>query len=185
MVLITKSGPETLRIGAQAPDFSLPGTDGKEWTLASFGESSVLVVNFTCNHCPYAQAYEDRFMALAGEFGPKGVAFVAISPNDAKTYPADSFENMKIRAAQKGYPFPYLYDETQAVARAYGAVCTPHVFVFDAARKLAYEGRVDDNWKAPADAKSHDLRNAIKAVLAGGPAPVTNTNPMGCSIKWK
>ena len=185
MVLITHSGPATLKIGSAAPDFKLPATDGGVRTLASFAGSRVLVLNFTCNHCPYAQAYEDRFIALAAEFGPKGVAFAAVSPNDAKTYPADSFESMKQRAEERNYPFPYLYDEAQSAARAYGAVCTPHVFVFDASRKLAYEGRIDDNWKNPDAVKARDLRAAIEAVLAGNPVPTPQTNPMGCSIKWK
>lgn len=185
MVLITHSGPQTLPIGLPAPDFKLRGTDEKTYTLASFAAGRILVVNFTCNHCPYAQAYEDRFIALAAEFTPQGAAFLAVSPNDAKTYPADSFENMQRRAAEKNLPFPYLYDEKQAMARAYGAVCTPHLFLFDAGRKLAYEGRIDDNWKNPDAVKSRDLRDAIEAVLAGRPAPAPQTNPMGCSIKWK
>jgi len=186
MVLITQSGPETLPIGAKAPDFAqLPGTDGKHYSLASFAEAKVLVISFTCNHCPYAQAYEDRFTALAREFAPKGVAFVAINPNDALSYPEDSFEKMKVRAQEKGFPFPYLVDESQEVAKAYGAVCTPHIFVFNSERKLAYEGRIDDNWKNPSAAKSQDLRNAITDVLAGQPVRTPNTNPMGCSIKWK
>ena len=185
MPLVTQSGPDTLKIGAAAPDFNLPGTDGKNHTLASFAGARALVVNFTCNHCPYAKAYEDRFIALAREFGPQGAAFIAISANDVADYPADSFENMKLRATEKNYPFPYLYDETQKTAIAHGAACTPHLFVFDPARKLAYEGRVDDNWKVPEAATAHDLRAAIEAVLAGKPVKTPQTNPMGCSIKWK
>lgn len=185
MVLITHSGPQTIKPGTPGPDFKLPGTDGLTYTLASFAPAKLLVLNFTCNHCPYAQAYEDRFLDLVHEFTPRAVAFAAISPNDAKTYPADSFENMKLRATEKGWPFPYLHDEKQVAARAYGAVCTPHVFVLDAARKLAYEGRIDDNWKNPAAATSHDLRATLEALLAGQPAPAPQTNPMGCSIKWK
>lgn len=185
MVLITHAGPETLKIGLSAPDFKLRGTDEKQWTLASFAGAKALVISFTCNHCPYAAAYEDRYIALANEFAPQGVAFVAISSNDVKSYPADGFDNMKLRAAKKSFPFPYLYDDTQRVARAYGAVCTPHLFLFDAARKLAYEGRIDDNWKNPEAVKSRDLRDAIVAVIEGKPVPNPQTNPMGCSIKWK
>jgi peroxiredoxin len=186
MVLITQSGAETLSIGSPAPDFKdLPATDGKAYSLGSFQDAKVLVVSFTCNHCPYAQAYEDRFIALAREFAPKGVAFAAINPNDAASYPADGFDKMVERAKEKDFPFPYLRDESQAVAKAYGAVCTPHLFVFDGGRKLVYEGRIDDNWKKSAEVKSHDLRNAIEDVLAGKPVRVANTNPMGCSIKWK
>lgn len=186
MALVTQSGPETIPIGTPAPDFkNLPATDGKTYSLDSFRDSKVLVISFTCNHCPYAQAYEDRFVALAKEFAPKGVAFVAINPNDTTTYPADDLANMKKRAAEKGFPFPYVRDDSQAVAKAYGAVCTPHLFVFGADRKLAYEGRIDDNYKDPSKAKSPDLRNAIEDLLAGRPVRVKNTNPMGCSIKWK
>ncbi len=186
MVLVTQSGPDTLPIGSPAPAFrDLPATDGKRYGLDSFSDSRLVVVSFTCNHCPYAQAYEDRFIALAREYGPKSVAFVAINPNDDKSYPDDSFENMKSRARQRAFPFPYLRDESQAVARAFGAVCTPHLFVLDERRNLAYEGRIDDNWRDPQASRSHDLRNAIEDLLAGRPVRVANTGPMGCSIKWK
>ena len=186
MALITQSGPQTLPIGQPAPDFrDLPGVDGKNYSLESFHASKALVISFTCNHCPYAQAYEDRFTALAKEFAPQGVAFVAINSNDAAAYPDDSFEKMKVRARDKQFPFPYLRDETQQVAKSYGAVCTPHLFVLDSGRRLVYEGRIDDNWKNPSGVKSNDLRNAITEVLAGKPVRVSNTNPMGCSIKWK
>lgn len=185
MPLITHSGPDTLKPGSKGPDFLLPATDGKNYTLANFAAAKLVVLNFTCNHCPYAQAYEDRFVALVKEFGPQGVAFAAISSNDAKAYPADSFDHMKQRATEKGWTYPYLYDESQSVAHAYGAVCTPHLFILDGARKLAYEGRIDDNWKNPAAATAHDLRDALEALLAGKPAPKPQTNPMGCSMKWK
>jgi len=186
MALITQNGPETLPIGSPAPFFKdLVATDGKKYGLDSFKAATAVVISFTCNHCPYAKAYEDRFIALAGEYTPKGVAFVAINSNDPVTYPDDSFENMKARAQEKMFPFPYLRDDLQQVARAYGAVCTPHLFVLNSNRKLTYEGRIDDNWKDPDAAKSQDLRNAIEDLLAGNPVRVPNTNPMGCSIKWK
>lgn len=185
MVLITQSGPTTLPLGGSAPDFSLPGTDGTTYSLGSFAASKLLVVSFTCNHCPYALGVEDRFIRLAKEYQARGAAFVAISANDAKNYPADSFENMKQRAEEKQYPFPYLYDESQTTAKAYGAVCTPHLFVFDAKRKLIYEGRIDDNWKDESAVKVHDLRDALEAALTNQPVPRPQTNPMGCSIKWK
>jgi peroxiredoxin len=185
MVLITQSGPTTLPLGSSAPDFLLPATDGQTYSLASFSEATLLVVSFTCNHCPYAIGVEDRFIRLAKHYQPRGVAFVAISANDAAAYPADSFENMKKRAKEKAYPFPYLYDETQSTAKAYGAVCTPHLFVFDAKRDLIYEGRIDDNWKDETAVKTHELRDALEAALAGRPVPHPQTNPMGCSIKWK
>ena len=185
MALVTQSGPQTLKIGTPGPAFSLPATDGMTYGLDNFKLSKAVVISFTCNHCPYAQAYDDRFIALAREFMPKGVSFVAINSNDAIKYPDDNFDAMKNRAREKKFPYAYLRDESQAVAKAYGAVCTPHIFVLDENRKLAYEGRIDDNWKDPKAAKSHDLRNAIEAVLVGKPVPAPNTNPMGCSIKWK
>ena len=185
MTLITHSGPETLPIGQPAPDFrNLPGTDSRSYSLDSFSDAKLVVLVFTCNHCPYAQAYEARIVALAREYATRGVAFVAINPNEVKNYPDDDMQHMKRRAAEKGFPFPYVRDDDQKVARAYGAVCTPHVFVLDSHRRLAYEGRVDNNWKDQAGVKSHDLRNALEDLLAGRPVKTPNTNPMGCSIKW-
>lgn len=185
MALITQSGPQTLTLGAPAPDFNnLPGTDGQSYGLSSFQDARLVVLNFTCNHCPYAAAYEDRFVALAKEFAPQGVAFLAINSNDAARYPDDAMEPMIKRAQEKGFPFPYVRDDDQSVARAYGAVCTPHLFVLDGDRKLAYEGRIDDSWQNPDQVKSQDLRDALEALLAGKPAPKAQTNPMGCSIKW-
>ena len=186
MVLITESGKETLKIGAMAPAFSdLKGVDSNSYSLASFEQFDVLVLSFTCNHCPYAQAYENRFIELAKTYLPKSVGFIAINANDAETYPDDSFKHMVLRAKEKNYPFPYLHDAAQETAKAYGAVCTPHLFVLDKERRLVYEGRIDDNWKEPDKAKHHDLKDAIDDLLAGRPVAVTNTNPMGCSIKWK
>jgi peroxiredoxin len=187
-------GVKTLEIGASAPDFNLPGVDGRRYTLADFDAAKVLVVVFTCNHCPTAQAYEQRIKKLAADYRDKGVALVAISPNDAKairldelgyTDMSDSFAEMKIRAKERKFNFPYLYDgDKQEVSKAYGPVATPHVFVFDAKRKLRYVGRVDDNERDPNAVKSHDARNAIEAVLAGKPVPVEKTRTFGCSIKW-
>ena len=185
MVLITQNGPETLPIGSPAPDFQLPATDGSTCSLKTFESSPYLVLCFTCNHCPYALGVEDRFIAMAREYQPRGVAFIAISANDAETYPQDSFPEMKKRAEAKHYPFPYCYDASQDVAKAYGAVRTPHLFVFNPERSLVYEGRIDDNWQDLSAVKSHDLRNALDALLAGQPVPQPQTNPMGCSIKWK
>ena len=186
--------PKTLEIGVKAPDFKLPGVDGKTHTLAEYGSAKVLVLVFTCNHCPTAQAYEDRIIKLAADYKDKGVALVAISPNDPKavrldelgyTDVSDSLEEMKIRATDRGFKFPYLYDgDKQELSKAYGPVATPHVFVFDAERKLRYVGRVDDNERDPNAVKSHDARNAIEAVLAGRPALVETTKVFGCSIKW-
>ena len=186
MVLITQSGPETLPIGSDAPDFKdLPGTDGKKHSLSDFKDAKLVVINFTCNHCPYAMAYEDRFMDIVKEYGPQGVAFIAINANNVETHPQDDMSHMKERVEEKSFTFPYVRDDSQDVAKAYGAVCTPHLFVLDENRKLAYEGRIDDSWQEPDQAKAHDLRDAIDALLAGQPAPNPQTNPMGCSIKWK
>ena len=187
-----KKAPKTLEIGASAPDFDLPAVDGKRYSLKSFAAAKVLVVIFTCNHCPTAQAYEDRIVKLHAETKDKGVALVAISPNDPLAVRldelgysdlSDSFEEMKIRAKAKDFKFPYLYDgETQAASRRYGVLATPHVYVFDADRKLRYVGRFDDS--EVKTVKSHDARNAIDALLAGKPVPVEKTKVFGCSTKW-
>jgi len=171
--------------GTKAPDFNLPGTDGRNYTLESFREAKALIVLFTCNHCPYARACEDRFIALQNDYATKGVRIVAINSNDAATYPDDSFANMKIRTKEKSYPFPYLCDETQKVARAYDAACTPDIFLFDAARKLVYNGRLDDNWQEPTKVTKQELREAIDCTLAGKAVPFEPKPSMGCNIKWK
>ncbi len=185
---------ETLEIGSQAPDFNLPGVDGRNYRLADFADAKILVVVFTCNHCPTAQAYEDRIIKLTSDYRNKGVAVVAIMPNDPLAVRldelgysdmSDTFEEMKIRTKDKGYNFPYLYDgEKQAVAHAYGAVATPHLFIFDDQRKLRYTGRFDDSEKKPNQVKSKDAINAIEAILAGRKVPVEKTMAFGCSIKW-
>jgi thiol-disulfide isomerase/thioredoxin len=171
----------------------LPGVDGARHKLADFSDAKILAVVFTCDHCPTAQAYERRIQALADAYRGKGVALVAISPNDPKavrldelgyTDLSDSFEEMKIRANDRKFTFPYLYDgDSQSVARAYGPTATPHVFLFDKARKLRYVGRVDDAEK-PERVQSSDTRNAIEAMLSGRPVPVEKTKTFGCSIKW-
>lgn len=185
-------GLTTLPIGAVAPDFRLPGVDGKTYTLRDFANAKVLVVIFTCNHCPTAQAYEKRIADLHADFKDQGVAIVAISPNNPAavrldelgyTDLGDSFEEMKIRARDHKFAYPYLYDgETQATAKAYGVLATPHVYIFDSARKLRYVGRFDD--AEVKTVKSHDARNAVVALLAGKPVPVEKTRVFGCSTKW-
>ena len=185
--------PKTLEIGKVAPDFNLPGVDGKNYSLKDFSKEQVLVVIFSCNHCPTAQAYEGRIIALAKDYKPRGVAVVMISPNNvnALNYSelgysdlGDSFEEMKLRAADKGFTFPYLYDgDEQRTALAYGPVATPHCFVFDRNRILRYAGRVDGSEK-PGTGKGEDIRNAVDAVLAGEPIKTPVTNVFGCSIKW-
>jgi len=184
---------ETLRIGQRAPDFNLPGVDGRNYKLADFADADVLVVIFTCNHCPTAQAYEERIKKMAADYKNKGVAVVAISPNDPRAVRldelgysdmGDSLEDMKIRAKDMGYNFPYLYDgDNQRVSLAYGPARTPHVFIFDRQRKLRYVGRIDDSEK-PKRVKSSDARNAIEALLKGRKVPVETTGTIGCSIKW-
>ncbi len=185
---------KTLPIGAAAPDFKLPGVDGKTYSLSSFKEAKILVIIFTCNHCPTAQAYEDRIIQLTKDYRDKGAAVVAIMPNDPKairldelgyTDLSDSFEEMKIRAKEKHFNFPYLYDgETQSVAKAYGPVATPHVFIFDKERKLRYHGRIDDVEKPTKTPNNFDSRNAIEALLNNKEVPVQTTKVFGCSIKW-
>jgi peroxiredoxin len=185
-------GLKTLPIGSAAPDFQLPGVDGKTYTLSDFASAKVLVVVFTCNHCPTAQAYEGRVARLQADYRDKGVALVAISPNNAAavrldelgyTDLGDSFEDMKLRAKDHNFTYPYLYDgETQSTARAYGVLATPQVYIFDAERKLRYVGRFDDaEVKA---VKSHDAKNAVEALVAGKPVPVATTRVFGCSTKW-
>ncbi len=184
-----------LAIGDQAPPFNLPDVDGKFHKLEDFSEAEVLVVNFTCNHCPTAQAYEDRFIRLVNDYEGKSVAFVAISPNSPITVLpeelgysdlGDDYEEMKLRAVDKSYNFPYLYDgDTHEFSAAYGPTATPHVFVFDKTRKLTYSGRIDASEK-PGTANSEDLRAAIEATLNGEalPAESAQTPAFGCSVKW-
>lgn len=174
----------TLQIGQAAPDFNLPGVDGKQYSLASFKQAKILVVFFSCNHCPYVVGSEDRMISFANDFLPRGVGMVAINSNETEGHPGDSFENMVIRAKERGFTWPYLRDEDQSVALAYGALRTPHYYVFDAARKLAYTGRMDDNPRNAALAKTHELRDAVEAMLAGKKPPVEQTNPIGCNVKW-
>ena len=185
-------GFKSLAIGDRAPDFELPGVDDKPYSLKSFADARLLLVVFTCNHCPTAQAYESRIMKLHADYKDRGVALVAISPNDdlavrldelGYTDVGDSLEDMKLRAKERKFAFPYLYDgETQKTSLAYGVVATPQVFLFDHERKLRYVGRIDDS-----DVKavtSHDTRNALDALLAGKPVPIEKTRTFGCSTKW-
>ena len=180
----TTLGSVGLALGSPAVDFHLKAVDAKSYSLRDFGDRKALVIVFSCNHCPYVQAYEDRMVRLQRDYSGKGVTLVAINSNDDHDYPEDSFENMVSRAKDKGFNFPYLRDETQDVARKYGAICTPHVFAFDVQRTLQYKGRIDDN-RNMADVKTHDLRNALDAILAGRKPLVQETRPFGCSIKWK
>ena len=184
-----------LKIGDAAPDFSLKGVDGKTYTLADFKDAPVLMVVFLSNHCPYSHAAETRLLPLVEEMKGKGLATVAINPNSPEAVGIselgyskynDSYDEMKLYAKERGFTFPYLYDgDTQSTAKAYGCLCTPHVFLFDRDRHLRYMGRLDDSRFAdPATVKSPDARNAVEAMLAGKPVPVEVTRPMGCSTKW-
>jgi len=183
-----------LPLGSPAPDFSLPGVDGKTHSLADYASSPILVVVFTCNHCPIAQMYEQRIQQLDSDYRDRGVAVVAIQPNNPKAIRideldssdiSDSLEEMKIRFAYKNLHYPYLYDgETQSVARAYGPQATPHVFIFDKDRKLRYEGRMDNSYRMEM-VNTQDARNAIDALLANREVPVKKTGVFGCSTKWQ
>ncbi len=183
MVLINDNSA-VLQIGDPIPPFSLTATDGMT-VDSTMIKDPVLAVVFTCNHCPYAQAYEDRLIEMAKDFDAQGAQFVLINSNDDTDYPDDSFENMQIRHREKGFPFPYCRDESQSVAHSYGALCTPHCFVFDRQRNLQYKGRVDDNWKDPTAVVHHDLRDALAAMVRGEVPDVQEANAIGCSIKWK
>ena len=184
----------TLAIGSPAPDFALPGIDGRTHSLSDYAASKVLVIIFTCNHCPTAQLYEARIKKLVDDYNGKSVAFVAIEPNDPDairlnelgyTDVSDGFDEMKIRAAYRSFNFPYLYDgATQSVSRAYGPKATPHVFIFDQQRKLRFEGRIDSSQRESL-VKSQETRAAIDQLLAGQPVAVDHTAVFGCSTKWK
>ena len=192
-VLAAEMQPATLALGATAPDFNLPGVDGKNWALKDFAAAKVLVVVFTCNHCPTAQYYEERLKQLVKDYQGKGVGLAAIMPNDPRSVRldelgwsdlSDSFAEMKLRARDRQFNFPYLYDgDTEAVARAYGPVATPHAFVFDAQRKLRYVGAIDDSERVQ-HVQKHYLHDAVEGLLAGQEPPVTRTKVVGCSIKW-
>ncbi len=188
------AGHPVLAIGSSAPDFALPGVDGKIHKLSDYSASPILMVMFICNHCPTSQLYEGRIQKLVNDYRDKGVTSVAIQPNDPNaillselgyTDVSDSLEEMKIRAEYRHFNFPYLYDgETQSVSRAYGPSATPHVFIFDKDRKLRYEGRVDNSQRESL-VKIQDARAALDAMLAGKPVAVPHTPAFGCSTKWK
>jgi peroxiredoxin len=181
-VFATETGSE-LAIGAKGPDFNLKGTDGAMHSMSSVKGAKGTAVVFTCNECPYSKGYEDRLIELAKTFEPQGIGFVAINANDPKIVPGDGFEQMVKRAKDKSFPFPYVVDETQQVAIAYGAKVTPHVFLLDADGVLAYRGRVDDSLKTE-EVKSRDFKAALGAVVSGKPVPVAETKAFGCGVKY-
>lgn len=182
MVLL-ESNP--MEMGGSCPDFDLPSVDGGRWRRDDFADSAVLVVLFLCNHCPYVKAVEDRVIALAREFGPRGAQFVGICSNDPTDYPDDAPGRLLERWQAKDYGFPYLVDGSQDVARAFGAVCTPDIFVYDRDRRLAYRGRIDDDWKEPSRATTRELGDAVEALLGGGRPAAAQHPTIGCSIKWR
>jgi len=174
----------TLGLGAPAPAFRLPATDGKTYTLADFSDAKGLVIFFTCNHCPYVTGSDEVTRQTAARFAAQGIRFVAINSNSVNTYAEDSFPHMVERMKQHKFPWIYLHDESQDVARVYGALRTPHFYVFDDKRRLVYTGRGVDS---PRDAKKitvNDLANALEDHLAGRPVRVPQTNPIGCNVKW-
>jgi peroxiredoxin len=175
----------TLEIGRAAPEFNLPATDGKTYSLQDFAEAQALVVFFTCNHCPYVIGSDETTRATAEKFRDRGVRFVAINSNSANTYAEDDFPHMVARMKEHQFPWVYLRDETQQVARAYGALRTPHFFVFDRARKLVYTGRGVDNPREISKMTVNDLDRALEEIAAGRPVGVPQTNPIGCNVKWE
>ncbi len=174
----------TIEVGRQAPGFSLPGVDGRTWSLGDFADKEVVLVIFTCNHCPVAIASEDRLVAKQKEYAEKGVAFVAINSNEDENHPTDSFDHMVDRAREKDFNFPYLRDVSQDVAKAYGAQRTPHYFLLDRERKVVYTGRECGNPSDSDQATVRELWDAVDALLAGQPLPVPVTDAIGCNVKW-
>ncbi|MGA8542947.1 MAG: thioredoxin family protein [Thermoplasmata archaeon] len=173
-----------LHAGDPAPDFALPAVDGKTYRLSDFASQPLLVVTFWCNHCPYVQAWEGRMIEIARKYASKGVAFVLINSNDARAYPEDRFESMTQRAKDHHYPFPYLHDESQQVAHAYGALVTPHPMLFDADRKLRFQGRIDNDHQHPERATEHYLERALDQALGGRKVEPAELPVAGCSVKW-
>lgn len=172
-------------LGSPRPDFSLPGVDGRTHAAGDFTGAKALVIMFICNHCPYVQAVEDRLLQLGRDFSPRGAAFVAICSNDPTDHPDDAPAGLARRWREKSYPFPYLIDADQSVAKAFGAVCTPDLYLYDAQGRLAYRGRLDDSWRNPALVQRQELKEALQAVLEGRSVDSRQNPSMGCSIKWK
>ena len=175
----------TLAIGAKAPDFSLPATDGKTYKLSDFKDAKTLVIFFTCNHCPFVKGSDEVTRQTAEKYLEKGVRFIGINSNSEHTHPEDSFDNMVARMKEYKFPWVYLRDKSQKVALAYGALRTPHFYLFDNNRKLIYTGRELDNPKDPSKATVYDLDKALEEHLAGKPVSVKLTNPLGCNVKWE
>ncbi len=175
----------TLQLGEKAPDFELPATDGNTCKLSDFDDAKVLVLSFTCNHCPYVTGSDEVTRQTADKFAPQGVKFVGINSNSKITHPDDDFDHMVERMNAHNFPWVYLYDESQNVARAYGALRTPHFYVFDQDRKLVYTGRSVDNPRDTSQMTVNDLENALEEHLSGKPISTPLTNPLGCNVKWE
>lgn len=176
---------EQLHINSTLPEFkNLKGIDGQSYDSDTYRDSPYLLVVFSCNHCPYVKAYEDRIIDFMKEYKEKGLATLYINSNEDKNYPEDSFDEMVKRATEKNFPFPYVRDEDQTVARAFGATHTPEFFLFDKERKLRYHGRFDDNWREPENVTRHYLKEALDALIEGKDAPEPEVHSIGCTIKW-
>lgn len=181
MALTYTPAPE---IGQSCPEFSCLALDGKTYSQADFSDSKIWVFMFICNHCPYVQAIEDRYLELAHSYDANDVQFIGVCSNDAERYPDDSFEALKENWLNKNFGFPYLFDETQKMAKDFGAVCTPDFFVYGSDRKLAYRGRLDDSWKEPEKVTRREMKEAIDLLLEKNEVVENQTPSMGCSIKW-
>jgi peroxiredoxin len=175
----------TLKIGSEMPQFNLKGTDGREYNPGLFKDKKAFIIIFSCNHCPYVQAYEERIKEIQKDYMDKGVQIVAVNSNDASRYPEDSYEEMIKRSADRKFNFPYLRDEDQNAAKTFDASHTPEIFLFDRERKLRYHGKIDDNWQFPEKVKNKYLRNAVDELLAGRELSIPETFSIGCTIKWK
>ena len=182
---MVKTASQMVPIGSPAPDFTLPDPSGKAWSLSDFSDSKALLVIFMCNHCPFVKHVREELVRLTNDFADKGLGIVAISSNDVESHPDDSPEAMAQEIIDAGYTFPYLYDESQEVAKAYHAACTPDFFLYDADLKLAYRGQLDDSRPGSGSPDGADLRAAISPVLNGNPAPEEQRASIGCNIKWK
>lgn len=175
----------TLNVGERAIPFSLPDVNGSTVNYQDFADKKAVAIIFSCNHCPYVRAWEDRMVQIQADYADKGVQLIAINANDVNKVPGDDVPHMKQRAEEKGFNFPYLRDESQNTALSYGATRTPEVFLFDEVGTLRYHGAIDDNYEEPTAVQDHYLRDAIDAVLAGDDPAATSTPPVGCTIKWK
>ncbi len=173
------------QLGSRCPQFSLPSVDGRKFQLQDFQSSRILVFAFICNHCPYVQAIEDRLIQLSRLWSLEDVALIGICSNDPEDYPEDAPRELLQRWREKNYGFPYLIDETQSAAKAFGAVCTPDFFVYDSKRELSYRGRLDDSWRNPDKVKRQELKEAVQTLLRGASPSISQNPSMGCSIKWK